>query len=83
MNLPTLIVLLLVAAALFLALRPFLRGKRKFTDCGCGRGSQCSGCSGCSGCDLASLDSRRCHPQTGPKMRRESEKNDRHPPQTA
>ncbi len=70
MNLPTLIVLLLVAAALYLALRPFLRGKRKFTDCGCGRGSHCSSCSG-------------CHPQTGPKMRMESEKNDRHPHQTA
>ncbi len=83
MNLPTLIVLLLVAAALYLALRPFLRGKRKFTDCGCGRGSQCRGCSGCSGYDLASLDSRRCHPQTGLQMRMESEKNGRHPHQTA
>jgi|GEM_PF-2821872 len=83
MNLPTLIVLLLVAAALYLALRPFLRGKRKFTDCGCGRGSQCNGCSGCSGCDLDSRDSRRYHPQNGPKMRMESENNSRHPHQTA
>lgn len=83
MNLPTLIVLLLVAAALYLALRPFLRGKRKFTDCGCGRGSQCRGCSGCSGYDLDSRDNRRCHPQNGPKMRMESEKNGRHPHQTA
>ena len=83
MNLPTLIVLLLVAAALYLALRPFLRGKRKFTDCGCGRGSQCSGCSGCNLASLDSRDSRRCHPHTAPKMRMESEKNSRHPHQTA
>lgn len=44
MNLPTLIVLLLVAVALFLALRAYLRAGRS-GGCSCGS----SGCSGCAG----------------------------------
>jgi hypothetical protein len=50
MNLPTLLVLLLVAAALFLALRACRRGRGS---CSCGYGAD--GCTGkkssaCSGC---------------------------------
>lgn len=44
MNFPTLIVLLLIAAALFLALWLNRRSGRKLTDCG-------SGCGSCRGCD--------------------------------
>lgn len=48
MNLPTLIVIVLIAAALFLVIRFYVRSGRKITDCGCGRGSRCSGCNGCN-----------------------------------
>jgi hypothetical protein len=53
MNLPTLLVLLLVAAALFLALRAYLHGRGR---CSCGSsGDAPAGCSGkrssaCTGC---------------------------------
>ena len=49
MNLPTLFVLLLVAAALFFALRAYLRDRGRGA-CGCGsdRSEPASGCSGCS-----------------------------------
>ena len=49
MNLPTLIVLLLVVAALFFALRAYLRGRGRGS-CGCESSSGCSGCSLSSGC---------------------------------
>lgn len=49
MNLPTLIVLLLIAALLTLALWLNRRSGRKLTDCGC-----CSTCKGCKGCPLQS-----------------------------
>ena len=48
MNLPTLIVLLLVAVALFFVLRAFLRAGRS-GGCNCGS-SGCGGCSGAPGC---------------------------------
>ena len=51
MNLPTLIVLALVAVALFFAVRSYVRAG------GCSCGS--SGCSGCTG----GPDCPHCHPQ--------------------
>lgn len=56
MNLPTIIVLLLVASALGLALWLNRRNGRRLTDCGCGSsGSSCGrggdACRGCHGCD--------------------------------
>lgn len=48
MNLPTLIVLLLVAAALILAVWLHRRSGRKLTDCGCDAGSACKSCKGCA-----------------------------------
>ena len=54
MNLPTLLVLLLVAVALFFALRAFLRPGRSGS-CGCGS-SGCSGCAGGPSCP-------HCHPK--------------------
>ena len=47
MNLPTLIVLLLVAVALFFALRAFLRSQGK-GGCSCAGG--CNACAGSSRC---------------------------------
>ena len=55
MNLPTLIVLALVALALFFAVRAYVRGARS-GGCSCGS-SACSGCSGGPGCP-ACRDSR-------------------------
>jgi len=55
MNLPTLIVLILVAAAIFLALWIPHRNGRKLTDCGCGSGSACKGCHGCGLKELKKL----------------------------
>ena len=49
MNLPTLIVLILVAAAIFLAVWLPRHAGRKLTDCG-----SCSACKGCKGCPLQS-----------------------------
>lgn len=49
MNLPTLIVLLLIAALLTLALWLNRRSGRKLTDCG-----SCSACKGYKGCPLQS-----------------------------
>ncbi len=53
MNLPTLLVLLLVAAALFLALRAYLRGRGRGA-CGCDSsgctGKKSSACGGCPYC---------------------------------
>ena len=49
MNLPTLIVLILVAAAAILAIWLHRRNGRKLTDCGCGTGSPSSACQGCKG----------------------------------
>ncbi len=49
MNLPTLLVLLLVALALFFAVRGYLRGARS-GGCSCG---SCSGCAGAPGCPHA------------------------------
>lgn len=50
MNLPTLIVLLLVLAALVLALR-VLRRSGGGNNCGCGSAGSCSGtCTGCPHC---------------------------------
>ena len=47
MNLPTLIVLALVAVALFFALRAYLRGRGR-GECGCESPGGCSGCSAAS-----------------------------------
>ena len=54
MNLPTLLVLLLVAAALVLAVRAFRRGRGRCS-CGCEAGDAAPGCTGkkssaCTGC---------------------------------
>lgn len=51
MNLPTLIVLLLIAAALFLALWLNRRSGRKLTDCGSG---SCRGCDAAQSCPIRS-----------------------------
>ena len=48
MNVPTLIVLLLVAVALFFAVRAYVRAGRR-GGCSCGS-SGCSGCAGAPGC---------------------------------
>ena len=48
MNLPTLIVLALVAVALFFAVRAYLRGRGRGS-CGCDAG-KCSACSSAAGC---------------------------------
>ena len=52
MNLPTLIVLLLVAAALAVAIFAWRRTGRSGGSCGCNASgsSPCSGCSSASGC---------------------------------
>ncbi|MCR5709220.1 MAG: hypothetical protein K6G79_01925 [Bacteroidales bacterium] len=53
MNLPTVIVLLIVAAALGLALWLNRRSGRRLTDCGCGGyGDDNPACRGCHGCDF-------------------------------
>ena len=53
MNLPTLLVLLLVAVALFFAVRFYVRAGRR-GGCSCGAsGPSCRGTSGCSGCSAA------------------------------
>lgn len=52
MNLPTLIVLLIVAAAVFLALWIPHRKGRRLTDCQCG----CSGCPKASRCSKIRTD---------------------------
>ena len=57
MNLPSILVLLLVAVAVYLAIRSFLRAGRAGS-CGCGS-SGCSGCSGSSGCPYCSGKSSR------------------------
>ena len=56
MNLPTLIVLALVAVALFFAVRAYLRGRGRGS-CGCdaaggpsGPAGKCAGCSSSAGC---------------------------------
>ena len=54
MNLPTVIVLALVAVALFFAIRAYVRGGGP-KKCGCGS----SGCSGCTG----GPDCPYCHPE--------------------
>ena len=54
MNLPTLIVLALVAVALFFAVRSYVRAGRR-GGCSCGS----SGCSGCTG----GPDCPHCHPK--------------------
>ena len=48
MNLPTIIVLALVAAALVLVILYYVRSGRKITDCGCGGGRSCGSCRGCA-----------------------------------
>ena len=53
MNLPTLIVLLLVAVALFFALRAYFRSGRRGS-CSCGSGVSPQDLSACSGCSTAS-----------------------------
>ena len=54
MNLPTLLVLALVAAALFLVVRYYVKSGRKITDCGCGSGCACKGCPGSRDCPVSS-----------------------------
>ena len=49
MNLPSLIVLALVALALFFAVRAYVRAGRRGGGCSCGA-SSCSGCTGGAGC---------------------------------
>ena len=53
MNLPTLIVLLIVALALFFAVRSYVRAGRR-GGCSCGSAG-CNGCTGGPGCP-------HCHP---------------------
>lgn len=55
MNLPTIIVLLIVAASLFAALWLNHRSGRKLSDCGCGSSHtpRCNATCHCQGCALA------------------------------
>lgn len=50
MNIPTIIVLAVVAVALVLVIRYYVRSGRKITDCGCGSGSACKNCQLTSQC---------------------------------
>ena len=63
MNLPTLLVLAVVAVLLLLAVRSYVRGERRIGDCGCGRGSACEGCgASCQFRDYRESPSRKRKP---------------------